>query len=59
MNIIAKITLLLIGIYFVLFVSMTKVKDKPSLLVGKIIPVASGICIIFYIIFILFVEVKQ
>lgn len=51
MNIIAKITLLLIGLYFVLFGCIEKVKDKPSLLVGKIIPVASGICIIFYIIF--------
>lgn len=51
MNIIAKITLLLIGLCFVLFGCIEKVKDKPSLLVGKIIPVASGICIIFYIIF--------
>lgn len=51
MNIIAKITLLLIGLYFVLFGCMEKVKDKPSLLVGKIIPVASGICIIFYTIY--------
>lgn len=49
MNIIAKITLLLIGIYFVLFGSMTKVKDKQSLLVGKITPVAFGIYIIMYV----------
>ena len=51
MNIIAKITLLLIGLYFVLFGCMTNAKDKPSLLVGKIIPVVFGIYIIFYIIF--------
>lgn len=48
MNIIAKITLLLIGLYFVLFGCMVKVKDKPSLLVGKIIPVVFGIYIIIY-----------
>lgn len=48
MNIIAKIILLLIGLYFVLFGCMIKIKDKPSLLVGKIIPVLFGIYIVFY-----------
>lgn len=51
MSLITKITLLLISLYFILFGCMEKVKDKPSLLVSKIIPVTSGICIIFYIIF--------
>lgn len=48
MNIIAKIILLLIGLYFVLFGCMIKIKDKPSLLVGKIIPVLFGTYIVFY-----------
>ena len=48
MNIITKITLLLIGSYLVLFGCITNVKDKPSLLVGKIIPVVFGIYIIIY-----------
>lgn len=47
MSLITKITLLLISLYFILFGCMEKVKDKPSLLVGKIIPVTSGICIFF------------
>lgn len=48
MNIIARIILLLIGLYLVLFGCMIKIKDKPSLLVGKIIPVLFGIYIVFY-----------
>ena len=48
-SLIAKITLLLIGLYFVLFGYMAKIKDKPSLLVGKIIPVVFGIYIIMYV----------
>ena len=50
MNIIAKITLLLIGLYLVLFGCMIKIKDKPSLLVGKIISVVYGMYIVFYVI---------
>ena len=47
-SLIAKITLLLIGSCLVLFGCITNVKDKPSLLVGKIIPVMFGIYIIIY-----------
>ena len=47
-SLIAKIILLLIGSYLVLFGCITNVKDKPSLLVGKIIPVVFGIYIIIY-----------
>ena len=47
-SLIAKITLLVIGLYLVLFGCVTNAKDKPSLLVGKIIPVVFGIYIIMY-----------
>ena len=48
MNIIAKITLLMIGLYLVLFGCMIKPKDKPSFIIGKIIPVVFGLYIVFY-----------
>lgn len=51
MNIIAKIILLLIGLYLVLFGSMIEPKDKPSLIIGKIVPVVFGLYIVFYTIY--------
>ena len=50
-SLIEKITLLLIGIYFAIFGSMVRSKDKTSLILGKIIPVVFGLYIVFYVIY--------
>lgn len=50
LDIIGKIILLLIGLYFAIFGSMVRSKDKTSLILGKIIPVVFGLYIIFYVI---------
>ena len=51
LDIIEKINLLLIGIYFAIFGSVIRSKDKMSLIFGKIIPVVFGLYIVFYVIY--------